>query len=135
MKKVFFTLALLFAAMSFPMMAQSNVQSTRQTDSPKAKVEVRQGKQYLVLSTGVNTSVELSTITIAVDDETWNILDGMLAAPRGAAVRMKDTKKRNVDITLANVNSQTGLMFTSGSKFIAITKEEYEGLKARGEDL
>jgi len=61
MKKVFFTLALLFAAMSFPMMAQSNVQSLNQTANPKAKVEVRQGKQCLVLDTGINTSVVLSS--------------------------------------------------------------------------
>lgn len=129
MKKVLFTMVLLFAAMSFPMMAQNNVPSTKQTDNPKAKVVERQGTQYLVLCTGVNTSEELSTITVAVDDEIWSILDGIWAAPRGAAVKMKDTKKRNVDVALAKVGSQIGLLFTSGTKWIAITKDEYYKLK------
>lgn len=87
--------------MSFPMMAQNNVQSTKQTDNPKARVEIGQGIQYLVLNTGINTSEELSTITIAIDDETWSILDGILAAPRGSAVKMKDIRGSSVDITLA----------------------------------
>ena len=114
--------------MSFPMMAQYNVQGAYQIANPKAKVVEGQGIQYLVLNTGINTSEELSTITIAVDEETWSILDGILASPRGTAVKMKDTKGSNVDIALTNVNSQTGLMFTSGSKCVAITKEEYDRL-------
>ena len=129
MRKVSIILVFLFATISFPMMAQNNVSGIRQTDKPKAKVEVRQDKQYLVLHTGINISEELSTITIAVDDETWGILDGVLAGPRGTTVKMKDTRGTSVDVALANVNSHKGLMFTSGSKCIAITKEEYDSLK------
>lgn len=55
-------MALLFVAISFPIMAQNNVQRLDQTANPKAKVEVRQGKQCLVLNTGINTSEELSTL-------------------------------------------------------------------------
>ena len=131
MKKVLFALLLLFATTSFSMMAQNNVQSTAQAVNAKAKVEVRQGKQFLVLNTGVNTNVELSTIMIEVNDETWSILDGVLAGPRGTAVKMKDTRGGNVDVALANVNSQIGLMFTSGSKCVAIIKEEYDRLKGK----
>ena len=119
-------MVLLFAAMSFPMMAQNNVQGAYQIVNPKAKVVEGQGMQYLVLNTGINISEELSTITIAVDDETWSILDGILASPRGTAVKMKDTNGSNVDVALAKVDSQPGLMFTSGSKCVAITKEEYD---------
>ena len=124
-------MAFLFAAISFPMVAQNNVQSLNQAANLKAKVEVRQGKQCLVLNTGINTSEALSTITIEVNDETWSILDGVLVGPRGTAVKMKDTRGGNVDVALANVNSQTGLMFTSGSRCIAITKEEYDRLKGK----
>jgi hypothetical protein len=131
MKRVLFTMAFLFAAISFPMMAQNNVQSTAQAVNPKAKVEVRQGIQCLVLNTGINTSEVLSAIIIEVNDETWSILDGILAALRGAAAKMKDTKGSNVDVALAKVNSQTGLMFTSGSKCVAITKEEFDRLKGK----
>lgn len=131
MKKVLFTMVLLFAAISFPMVAQNNVQSTAQAVNAKAKVEARQGIQFLVLNTGVNTSEELSTIMIEVNDEIWRILDGILAAPRGTALKMKDSSGSIVDVALANVNSQTGLMFTSGSKCIAITKEEYDRLKGK----
>ena len=131
MKRVLFTMVFLFAAMSFSMMAQNNVQSLDQTANPKAKVEVRQGKQYLVLNTGINTSEALSTITIEVNDEIWSVLDGVLAGPRGTAVKMKDTRGGNVDVALANVNSQIGLMFTSGSKCVAIIKEEFDRLKGK----
>jgi len=135
MKKVLFTLALLFSAIFSPMMAQNNVQDAKQEVSPKARIEVRQGKQCLVLTTDTFISEELSVIAIIIDDETWRILDDLLVAPKGATEKMNDSRGSIVNVALANVNSQTGLMFTSGSKFIAITKEEYEGLKARGEDL
>ena len=131
MKKVLFTLALLFAAMFFPMMAQNNVQDVKQMDSPKARIEVRQGKQCLVLTTDNFISEELSVIAIIIDDETWRILDNLLIAPKGATVKMKDLKSSVVNVALANVNSQTGLMFTSGSKCVAITKEEYDRLKGK----
>ena len=44
---------------------------------------------------------------------------------------MKDIRGSSVDIALAKVDSQTGLMFTSGAKCIAITKEEYDRLKGK----
>jgi len=135
MKKVLFTLALLFAAMSSPIMAQNNVQDAKQEVSPKARIEVRQGKQCLVLTTDTFISEELSVIAIIIDDETWRILDDLLVAPKGATEKMNDSRGSIVNVALANVNSQTGLMFTSGSKIIAITKEEYEGLKERREAL
>ena len=131
MKKVLFTMALLFAAMFLPMMAQNNVQDVKQMDSSKARIEVRQEKQYLVLSTDTFISEDLSVIAIFIDDETWRVLDELLVAPKGTTVKMKDSKGRKVDIALANVNSQTGLMFTSGSKCVTITKEEYDRLKGK----
>lgn len=131
MKKVLFTMVLLFVAISFSVMAQNNVQSLNQPANPKAKVEVWQGIQCLVLNTGINTSEALSTITIEVNDEIWGILDDVLASPRGAAVKLKDLRGNNVDVALANVNSQIGLMFTSGSKCVAIIKEEYDRLKGK----
>ena len=124
-------MALLFAAISFPMVAQNNAQSLTPAANLKAKVEVLQGKQCLVLNTGINTSEALSTIIIEVNDEIWGILDGVLVGPRGTAVKMKDTRGGNVDVALADVNSQIGLMFTSGSKCVAITKEEYDRLKGK----
>lgn len=131
MKKVFFTLALLFAAMFFPMMAQNNVQDVKQMDSPKARIEVRQGKQCLVLTTDNFISEELSVIAIFIDDETWRILDDILVAPKGATEKIKDSRGNIVNVALANVNSKTGLMFTSGSKCVAIAINEYDRLRGK----
>ena len=128
MKKVVFSLALLFVAMFFPMPAQNSVQDVKQMDSSKARIEVRQGKQCLVLTTEFFVSEELSVITIFIDDETWRILDNLLVAPKGATEKITDARGRVVNVALANVNSQTGLIFTSGSKCVAITKDEYDKL-------
>lgn len=117
MRIVSLILVLLFAAISFPIMAQSNVQSLNQPANPKAKVEVRQGKQCLVLNTGINTSEVLSTITIEVNDEIWGILDDVVAAPRGAAVKLRDLRGNNMDTALAKVGFQTGLKSSSGWRF------------------
>ena len=144
MKKVLFALLLLFATTSFSMMAQNKIQNAKQEDRSKAqnivqevkqvdpsnaRIEVRQGKQCLVLTTDTFISEELSVITLFIDEETLRILDDLLAGPKGATAKMKDSRGTIVNVALANVNSQTGLMFTSGSKCIAITKDEYEGLK------
>lgn len=129
MKKVFFSLALLFSAMVPPMMAQNNAQNAKQKDNAKARIEIRQEKPCLVLSTDIFISEELSVIAFFIDETTWTTLDNLLVAPKGATVKMKDSRGDIVNVALANVNSQIGLMFTSGSKHIAITKEEYEGLK------
>ena len=115
--------------MSSPIMAQSNVQDVKQAGSSKARIEVRQEKQDLVLSTDTFISEELFVIAIFIDDETWRILDDLLVSPKGATVKMKDSRGSVVNVALASVNSQIGLMFTSGSRFIVITKEEYDRLK------
>ena len=132
MKKVLFALLFLFVTTSFSMMAQNNVQDVKKVVPSNAKIEVRQGKQCLVLTTDNYLSEELSGIAIFIDDETWRIIDELLVAPKGATVKMKDSRGSIVYVALANVNSQPGLMFTSGSKIIAITKEDYEGLRGRG---
>lgn len=135
MKKVLFALLLLFASTSFSMMAQNNVQDVKKVVPSNAKIEVRQGKQCLVLTTDTFISEELSVIALFIDEETCRILDDLLLSPKGATVKMKDSRGSIVNIALANVNSQTGLMFTSGAKCIAITRDEYEGLKERIEAL
>jgi len=135
MKKVLFALLFLFVTTSFSMMAQNNVQDVKKVVPSNAKIEVRQGKQCLVLTTDTFISEELSVIALFIDDETCRILDDLLLSPKGATAKMKDSRGIIVNVALANVNSQTGLMFTSGSKIIAITKEEYEGLKERREAL
>ena len=146
MKKVLFALLLLFATTSFSMMAQNKVQNAKQedrskaqnkvqevkqVDPSKARIEVRQGKQCLVLTTDNFISEELSVIALFIDDETWRILDDLLVAPKGATVKMRDSRGNIVNVALANVNSQTGLMFTSGSKCVAVTKDEYDWLKGK----
>lgn len=57
------------------------------------------------------------------------MIDSLVAAPWGASVKTKDLYGYNVEIAKANVNSSIGLMFTSGTKCVAITEEELKRLK------
>ena len=114
--------------MPFSLMAQNSVQDVNPS---KARIEARQGKPCLVLTTDIFVREELSVITIFIDDETWQILDNLLIAPKGATEKMTDARGRVVNVALARVNSKTGLMFTSDSKSIAITKEEYDRLRLK----
>ena len=68
-------------------------------------------------------------IVLKLDGDTWRMIDSLVAAPWGASVKTKDLYGYNVEIAKANVNSSIGLMFTSGTKCVAITEEELKRLK------
>lgn len=101
MKIVLFTLALLLSAMSSPIIARNTAQEVKQATPSKARIEVRQGRQCLILTADNYLSEELSAIAIFIDDEAWRILDNLLVAPKGVTVKIKDLKGRNVDVALA----------------------------------
>lgn len=126
MKILHFLVVLLLMTITVPIMAQTNYNSQENQDTPKVRVEMKNGQSCLVLSTGRHANAQ--TIAIELDNNTWKTLDSLLATPRSVLTSMKDIKGYKVEIANARVNSQTGLMFTSGPKCVAITKEEYEAL-------
>ena len=123
MKSLKGVLALMLVALAVSAVAQTPEKKA----SARIRVEEKRGKEYLVLSTGRHTSDP--NIEILLEDNTWRMLDSLLAAPRSASVQVKDLKGNRVDIALADVNAQRGLMFSSGIKAVAVTGKEYEALK------
>ena len=112
----------LLVSLSMPVMAQADAEPKK--GDARAKVEIVKGQTALVLKAGRNSEIALSW-----DNATERTLDSLVTAPWGSAVKMKDIDGHKVDVAKANVNSKVGLMFTSGSKCVAITKEEFERLR------
>lgn len=112
------------AFISFPLMAQTNKEQHDKKEDARAKVGVVKGQTALVLKAG-----RTSDIVLKWDASLENKLDSLVTAPWGSAAKIKDIDGFNVEIAKANVNSNVGLMFTSGTKCVAITEEEYRKLK------
>ncbi len=106
------------------MMAQINNERLNNKDEARAMVEVVNGQPALVLKAG-----RTSNIILKWDANLENKLDSLVTAPWGNAIKMKDLEGYNVEIARANVNSNVGLMFTSGTKCVAITEDELKRLR------
>ena len=112
-------------------MAQEGMVQQEKERDRKAEVVNENGQQRLVLKTGQCTcSGTCACLEIKMDGELWKTLDSLVTAPTGGdAIRTKDISGYNVEIARANVNSKPGLVFTSGTKYVAITEEEFKSLK------
>ena len=134
MKCIKVILISLLVSLSVPVMAQTNTNQKDKKDDARAKVEVVKGQTALVLKTGRKSnqtnfgSSYPADIVLKLDDNTWRMLDSLVNAPWGSAIKVKDLDGY-IEIAKANVNSKVGLMFTSGTKCVAITEEEYRKLK------
>jgi len=114
---------------TFPMMAQTNNNVQVKKESGKAKITVVQGQDHLVLVTGRKASGYNPNIEIALDAKAWETFDSVLLGKQSSSEIIKDVDGYKVEVALANVNGNTGLMFTSSSKCVAVTKEEFEKLR------
>jgi len=118
-------------------MAQTNKVQQSKNEDTRARVEVVNGQNVLVLKTGRKSQssswgmTNSADIVIIIEDNTYKILDSLVAGPWGCAMKMKDIEGHNVDVAKANVNSKVGLMFTSGTKCVAISEEEWNKIKQR----
>ncbi len=112
-------------------MAQEGMVQQEKEQDRKAEVVNENGLQRLVLKTGLCTCTGACVnLEIKMDGELWKTLDSLVTAPIGGdAIRTKDISGCNVEIARANVNSKPGLVFTSGTKYVAITEEEFKSLK------
>ena len=115
----------LLSFMALPLMAQTNKGTQVVKETPKAKVVVENGKTKLVLKSGqINNDIE-----IFVENNTWRMLDSIVAAPYGSPYRVKGANGYSVSVQRANVSSNNGLMFYSGSRFVAITEDDLKKLR------
>ena len=94
------------------------------------------GQKALVLKTGrkiqsnnIGGTTYSNDIILSIDTNTWAVLDSLMNATWGSAMKMTDIYGYKVDVVKANVNSSVGLMFTSGSKCVALKKEDFDALK------
>lgn len=57
------------------------------------------------------------------------MLDSLVVTPFGNAIHIKDSYGYNVDVSHANIFDHPGLMFTSGTKCMTLTLDEWNSLK------
>lgn len=129
MKTVFIVV---LSFMALPMMAQTNKGPQVVKETPKAKVVTENGKTKLILKTGREKSKYNSyscDIEINVDKNTFRVLDSIVAAPYCSPYQMKDVHGYSVSVQRANISSNNGLIFSSGSRFMAITEDELNKLR------
>lgn len=129
MKAVQTIVIILLAAIALPLMAQTNKDHQIKKEVDKARITVVYGQDHLVLITGRKSSTHNPNIEIVLDPKTRETLDSVLSGKMGSTAKLKDVDGFIVEVTLASVNGKLGLMFTSGSKIVAITKEAIEKLK------
>ena len=135
MKYIKAVFIIVLASRTFTVRAQVNSKTNDKKEDSRARIEIVKGQNALVLKTGrkefpSNWGKSYSNnIVIAYDDDTKKILDSLVVAPWGSAIKMKDLNGYMVDVAKANVNSKVGLMFTSGSKCATLKKEELDALK------
>ncbi len=116
-------------------MAQTNREQPNTKYDSRAKIEVVNGQNALILKTGRKSQSSSwgksysAGIVLILDGNTRQQLDSLISAPFGNSIKLKDFQGYNVEIAKANVNSNVGIMFTSGTKCVAITENEYRNLK------
>lgn len=118
-------LVITLSLFALPLMAQINKGPQVVKETPKAKIVVENGKTKLVLKTGQ----QKNNIEINVDNNTWQVLDSIASAPYGSPYRVKGVDGYSISVQRANVSSNNGLIFSSGSRFMAITEEEVKKLR------
>ena len=122
-------LTIVLLSISLNVMAQTKKEQIVEKESVHAKIAVVNGQRVLVLKTGISAAIHNPDIVLKIEDNTWKLLDDLLTGPWGKSIAIKDYAGSKVEIAKANVNSKVGLMFNSGTKFVAITKEECDALK------
>ena len=105
---------------ALPIMAQNNQQIKKEAGN--TRVQVVNGQDYLVLLTGRKALSYNPDIVIPLDATIFTLFDCILSGNQNQA-RLKDVDGKNVDVALASVNGKLGLVFTSGTKCVAVKKE------------
>lgn len=128
MKAIKYIIIVLLTAISTPLIAQTNNNLLIKKEAGKARIVVVQGREHFVLVTGRKATGYNSNIEITLDAKIWETFESVLSESGGSSATIKDIDGYNVGVAKANVNGNTGLMFTSGSKCVAIPKTDFEKL-------
>ncbi len=122
-------LTIVLLSISLNVMAQTKKEQIVEKESVHAKIEVVNGQRLLVLKSGRTAAIHNPDIVLKIEDDTWKKFDDLVTGPWGSAIVLKDVSGYKVEIAKANVNSKVGLIFTSGTKCIAVTKEAFDAIK------
>ena len=105
-------------------------------ETEKAMVVREEGQEKLVLITGRKTNYtskdnisKSADIELRLDEETWNSLLNLVDASWGEKpLRMKALDGANVEIQKAKINNEDGLIFTSGTMYVAVVNQDVKSL-------
>lgn len=123
MKYIKVLLIIALAGVTFAVSAQSNKELNKK-DNSRAHIGNVKGQTALIMKAGHNKTIDLK-----IEADTRHQLDSIVAGPWGSEIKLKDVDGHKVDVAKANINSSVGLMFTSGSKCVALKKEDLDALK------
>lgn len=130
---------ILMSCCCISMMAEQKTPPQIVAEAGKARVVRDAGQEKLVLITGRTTRFESkegislsADIELRLDEETWNSLLDLVDASWGEKpIRMKALDGANVDIQKAKINSVDGLIFTSGTAYVAVPNRDLKSLIKR----
>jgi len=99
-------------------------------ETEKARVEVDNGQEKLVIIIGRKAENEVSSknhacINLPLCEDVWSSLLSLVRAPWGEdTIQMMDERGQKVEIQKAKVNGEDGLFFLSGSTHVAILNQD-----------
>ena len=136
MKPIKLLFPILMSCCCISMMAAQKTPPQVIAETEKAMVVREEGQDKLVLITGRKSSYEAKdhlpksgNIELRLDEETWDSLLAMVDASWGEkSIRMKTLDGANVEIQKARINSEDGLIFSSGTMHVAVINRDVKSL-------
>ena len=136
MKPIKLLFPILMCSCSISMMAAQKTPPQILAQTEKAMVVREEGQDKLVLITGRKTVYEAkdhlpksADIELHLDEETWNSLLDLVDASWGEkSIRMKALDGASVEIQKAKINNEDGLIFTSGTMYVAVVNKDFKSL-------
>ena len=128
MKTIKSFLLVLLTTIAVPILAQAQNNQQITKEAGNVRVQVVNGQDHLVLLSGRKALTYNPDIVILLDTTALALFNRILSGdqPKG---RLKDVDGKNVDVALASVNGESGLMFTSGTKCVAVKKEYLDAIR------
>ena len=127
---------ILMSCCCISMMAEQKTPPQIVAEVGKARVVRDAGQEKLVLITGRTTRFESkegislsADIELRLDEDAWSLLIGLADAPWGEKpLRMKALDGANVEVQKAKINGEDGLIFTSGTMYVAVVNKDFKSL-------
>lgn len=110
-------------------------------ETAKARVEVDNGQTRLALIIDGESDKEVNSqnqtcINLRLNDDVWSSLLSLVCASWGEApIQMKDERGHKVVIQKGKINGEDGLLFLSGSAYVAILNRDIRYLHGASHNL